>query len=165
MDQQVKNASLEAGFHRMTELSRSAPPASLAERLDRLTRLRAAVADNEARFSQAISADFGHRSQVETSIAEVLFGDVNPGAKLPVSVVRDVGQVPYFYDHKPSAERGYLFATTDPLFAFGHGLSYTRFEIGTPVLSASRIARDGTVTVAVEVANRGARAGDEVVQL
>jgi coniferyl-aldehyde dehydrogenase len=73
MDQQVKNASLEAGFHRMKELSRSAPPASLTERLDRLTRLRAAVADNEARFSQAISADFGHRSQVETSIAEVLF--------------------------------------------------------------------------------------------
>ena len=73
MDQQVKNASLEAGFHRMTELSRSAPPASLVERLDRLARLRAAVADNEARFSQAISADFGHRSQVETSIAEILF--------------------------------------------------------------------------------------------
>lgn len=76
MDEQVKRASrngFEADFHHMVELSRSAPPASLAERLDRLARLRAAVADNEARFSQAISADFGHRSQVETSVAEVLF--------------------------------------------------------------------------------------------
>lgn len=100
-----------------------------------------------------------------TAIAEALFGDINPGAKLPVSVVRDVGQVPYFYDHKPSAERGYLFASTDPLFPFGHGLSYTRFEVGAPVLSALRIARGEQVSVSVTVANRGARAGDEVVQL
>jgi beta-glucosidase len=100
-----------------------------------------------------------------TAIAEALFGDVNPGAKLPVTVVRSVGQVPDFYDHKPSALRGYLFDTTTPLFPFGHGLSYTRFEIGTPRLSAARIARDGQVTVSVDVANRGERGGDEVVQL
>jgi beta-glucosidase len=99
------------------------------------------------------------------AIAEALFGDVNPGAKLPVTVVRSVGQVPDFYDHKPSALRGYLFDTTTPLFPFGHGLSYTRFEIGTPRLSAARIARDGQVTVSVDVANRGERGGDEVVQL
>ncbi|MDH7972724.1 glycoside hydrolase family 3 N-terminal domain-containing protein [Sphingomonas sp. AR_OL41] len=100
-----------------------------------------------------------------TAMAEILFGDVNPGAKLPVTVVRDVGQVPFFYNHKPSARRGYLFDDKAPLFAFGHGLSYTRFTVGEPRLSAPRIAVGGTVTVEVDVANVGARAGDEVVQL
>lgn len=100
-----------------------------------------------------------------TAMAEALFGRINPGAKLPVTVVREVGQVPLFYDAKPSTGRGYLFADTAPLFAFGHGLSYTRFEIGAPRLSAPRIGVAGTVTVEVDVANVGARAGDEVVQL
>ncbi|AHE52012.1 glycoside hydrolase family 3 N-terminal domain-containing protein [Sphingomonas sanxanigenens] len=100
-----------------------------------------------------------------TAIAEALFGDVNPGAKLPVTVIRDVGQIPYFYNHKPSARRGYLFADKAPLFPFGFGLSYTRFEVGAPRLSAPRIAIAGTVTVEVDVANVGERAGDEVVQL
>ncbi len=100
-----------------------------------------------------------------TAIADVLFGDVNPGAKLPVTVARSVGQLPVFYNAKPSARRGYLFDTTAPLFPFGFGLSYTRFEIGAPRLSAPRIGIAGSVTVAVEVANVGARAGDEVVQL
>ena len=100
-----------------------------------------------------------------TAIAEALFGDVNPGAKLPVTVIRDVGQIPYFYNHKPSARRGYLFADKTPLFPFGFGLSYTKFEIGAPRLSAPRIAIAGTVTVEVDVANVGERAGDEVVQL
>ena len=100
-----------------------------------------------------------------TAMAEVLFGRVNPGAKLPVTVVREVGQVPLYYNAKPSTGRGYLFADTAPLFPFGHGLSYTKFEIGTPTLSAAKIATAGSVTVSVEVANVGARAGDEVVQL
>lgn len=100
-----------------------------------------------------------------TAIAEVLFGDVNPGGKLPVTVVRDVGQVPFYYNHKPSARRGYLFADKAPLFPFGHGLSYTNFEVGAPRLSAPRIGVADTVHVEVEVANTGARAGDEVVQL
>ena len=99
------------------------------------------------------------------AIADVLFGVVNPGAKLPVTVVREVGQVPFYYNHKPSARRGYLFADPEPLFPFGFGLSYTRFEISAPRLSAARISVDGTVDVFVEVSNRGARAGDEVVQL
>ncbi|TPG42505.1 beta-glucosidase [Sphingomonas koreensis] len=100
-----------------------------------------------------------------TAMAEALFGDINPGAKLPVTVVRTVGQVPTFYDHKPSAMRGYLFETTEPLFPFGHGLSYTSFEIGAPALSAPQIGRADSVTIAVDVANTGAVAGDEVVQL
>ena len=100
-----------------------------------------------------------------TAIAEALFGDVNPGGKLPVTVVRDVGQVPFYYNHKPSARRGYLFADASPLFPFGHGLSYTSFTVGAPRLSAARIGIADTVQVEVDVANTGARAGDEVVQL
>ena len=100
-----------------------------------------------------------------TAIAEGLFGRVNPGAKLPVTVVRNAGQVPFYYNHKPTARRGYLFDDAAPLFPFGHGLSYTRFEIAAPTLSAPRIAPGGEVRVEVEVANVGDRAGDEVVQL
>ena len=100
-----------------------------------------------------------------TAIAEILFGDANPGAKLPVTVARHVGQLPVFYNAKPSARRGYLFDTTAPLFPFGFGLSYTRFEVSAPRLSAPKIGIAGTVTVEVDVANVGARGGDQVVQL
>jgi len=97
--------------------------------------------------------------------AEALLGRINPGAKLPVSVVRNEGQVPLFVDRKPSARRGYLFDDVSPLFPFGHGLSYTTFEISEPRLSAAQIAPGQSVEVSVEVANTGQRAGDEVVQL
>ncbi|NJC34138.1 beta-glucosidase [Sphingomonas jejuensis] len=100
-----------------------------------------------------------------TAMAEALFGDINPGAKLPVTVLREAGQAPFFYNHKPSARRGYLFSDGSPLFPFGHGLSYTRFDLGAPTLAAARIGRDGTAEVSVPVANVGRRAGDEVVQL
>jgi beta-glucosidase len=100
-----------------------------------------------------------------TAMAEALFGAVNPGAKLPVTVVRDAGHVPLFYNHKPSAKRGYLFADAAPLFPFGHGLSYTSFEIGAPRPSSTRIGPDEGVEVDVDVRNTGDRAGDEVVQL
>lgn len=100
-----------------------------------------------------------------TAIAEALFGQVNPGAKLPLTVVRDVGHVPYFYNHKPSARRGYLFDNGAPLFPFGHGLSYTTFEVSAPRLSASRVPAGQAVEVRVDVENTGPRSGDEVVQL
>ncbi len=100
-----------------------------------------------------------------TAIAEALFGDINPGAKLPVTVARSTGQLPVFYDAKPSARRGYLFDTTAPLFPFGFGLSYTKFEIGAPRLSSAKIGIAASVTVSVDITNVGARAGDEVVQL
>ena len=98
-------------------------------------------------------------------MAEVLFGDVNPSGKLPVSFPRGVGQLPVFYNRKPTAMRGYLFESTRPLFPFGHGLSYTTFSYSTPTVSPARIAPDGQTTASVEVTNTGNRAGDEVVQL
>ncbi|CAM8661401.1 glycoside hydrolase family 3 N-terminal domain-containing protein [Sphingobium sp.] len=99
------------------------------------------------------------------AMADILFGDVNPGAKLPVTVARDAGQIPIFYNRKPSARRGYVFEDISPLFPFGYGLSYTQFTFGKPRLSAQRIGVGGTVTVEVDVRNMGDRAGDEVVQL
>lgn len=100
-----------------------------------------------------------------TAMADILFGDANPGGKLPVTIPRTVGQLPMFYNHKPSARRGYLFETTEPLFPFGFGLSYTTFEMSAPRLSSSTIELDETVDVAVDVRNTGSRIGDEVVQL
>jgi beta-glucosidase len=100
-----------------------------------------------------------------TAMAEILFGDVNPSGHLPVTIPRSVGQLPMFYNFKPSAHRGYLFADTAPLFPFGYGLSYTSFEFGAPRLSAQDIASGESVTVQVDVRNSGARPGDAVVQL
>ena len=100
-----------------------------------------------------------------TAIADVLFGDVNPGGKLPVSIARDVGQLPMFYNRKPTSRRGYLFDSTKPLWPFGHGLSYTTFAYGSPRVASSTIPAAGRTTVSVDVTNSGTRAGDEVVQL
>ncbi|HEU4602886.1 MAG TPA: glycoside hydrolase family 3 N-terminal domain-containing protein [Steroidobacteraceae bacterium] len=100
-----------------------------------------------------------------TAMADTLFGDANPGGKLPLTIARDVGQLPVFYNHKPSARRGYLFDTTKPLFPFGFGLSYTTFDISAPRLSSNTINDQESVDVSVDVRNSGSRAGDEVVQL
>jgi beta-glucosidase len=100
-----------------------------------------------------------------TAMADILFGDVNPGGHLPVTIARSVGQLPMFYNYKPSAHRGYLFDTTEPLFPFGFGLSYTSFDIGAPRLSSPSIPASGQVTVSVDIRNTGARAGEDVVQL
>ncbi|QDX26631.1 beta-glucosidase [Sphingomonas suaedae] len=99
------------------------------------------------------------------AIADALFGRVNPGGKLPVTVARHVGQLPMTYNVKPSAQRGYLFDTTAPLYPFAFGLSYTRFTLSPPRLSASSIKAGDSVDVLVDVTNSGAREGDEVVQL
>jgi beta-glucosidase len=99
------------------------------------------------------------------AVADVLFGNVNPGGKLPVSIARSVGQLPVFYNHKPSARRGYLFDTTKPLYPFGFGLSYTSFDISAPRVLTPVIAANQPARIAVDVANTGSRAGDEVVQL
>jgi beta-glucosidase len=100
-----------------------------------------------------------------TALAEVLFGDVNPGGKLPISFPRHVGQLPVYYDRKPTSFRPYLDLTREPLFAFGHGLSYTSFKLDNVKVDPARIGVAGRATVTVDVANTGARAGDEVVQL
>src|ERR1700677_273363 len=99
------------------------------------------------------------------AMADVLFGAVNPGGKLPLTIPRGVGQLPMFYNAKPSARRGYLFDTTAPLYPFGFGLSYNTFEIGAPKLASDHISVDGSVTVSVPVRNTGSRDGDETVQL
>lgn len=108
------------------------------------------------------------------AIADVLFGDVNPGAKLPVTFPRSVGQIPIYYNHKmtgrpPSPTNKYTSKYLDeevtPLFPFGHGLSYTEFRFTNLQLSARRIRPDEQLTVSVEVENVGPRAGDDVVQL
>jgi beta-glucosidase len=99
------------------------------------------------------------------AVADALFGKVNPGGKLPVSIARSVGQLPIFYNHKPTARRGYLFGTTAPLYPFGYGLSYTTFTVSAPRVLTPAIAAGQPARVEVEVANTGARAGDEIVQL
>lgn len=99
------------------------------------------------------------------AIADTIFGKVNPGGKLPVTIARSVGQLPVFYNHKPSSRRGYLFDTTKPLYPFGYGLSYTSFDISAPRVVTATIAAGQPARVEVDVANSGKRVGDEVVQL
>ena len=104
------------------------------------------------------------------AIADVLFGKVNPAGRLPVSMPRSVGQVPLFYNHKPSGGRSnirgsYVDSPSTPLYPFGHGLSYTSFEYGPAEISKTEVSADGAVDVTVPVTNVGKRAGEEVVQL
>ena len=100
-----------------------------------------------------------------TAVADVLFGAVNPGGKLPITIPRSAGHLPAFYNYKPSARRGYLFDDVTPLWPFGFGLSYTTFAVSGVRLSRKTIRPDGTVRVRAEVANTGGRAGHEVLQL
>jgi beta-glucosidase len=100
-----------------------------------------------------------------TAAADVIFGDHNPGGKLPVSFPRSVGQLPIYYNRKPTARRGYLFSTAEPLFAFGFGLSYTTFKYSNAQISKPRIGANEETTMSVDVTNTGRRPGDEVVQM
>ena len=99
------------------------------------------------------------------AVAEVLFGDFNPGGKLPITIPRSAGHVPAFYNHKPSARRGYLFADVTPLYAFGYGLSYTTFGVSNVRLDRSTVTRGESTWVSATVTNTGTRAGSEVVQM
>ena len=99
------------------------------------------------------------------AVADVLFGDFNPGGKLPISVPRSAGHVPAFYNHKPSARRGYLFAAVSPLYAFGFGLSYTTFAVSGVRLERSTIGCAESTHVQATVRNTGSRPGSEVVQM
>ncbi len=100
-----------------------------------------------------------------TAIGEALFGVINPGGKLPVSFPRETGQTPVFYNRRPTSFRSYVDLTREPLWAFGHGLSYTTFALDNPRVSPAAIAPAGSATVSVDVTNTGSRAGDEVVQV
>ena len=100
-----------------------------------------------------------------TAVADVLFGDFNPGGKLPVSFPRSAGHLPAFYNHKPSARRGYLFDEVSPLYPFGYGLSYTTFEMTNLRLEKEEIVPDEATRVLVDVTNTGQREGTETVQM
>jgi beta-glucosidase len=107
------------------------------------------------------------------AIADTLFGDTDPGGKLPITFPRSAGQAPIYYNHKNSGRppgsgkdfSGYSDIPWIPLYPFGYGLSYTQFKLSNLQLSAARIHRDGTISMGVDVENTGDRAGDEVVQL
>lgn len=113
----------------------------------------------------AILEGFYLGEETGTAAADVIFGDYNPGGKLPVSFPRSVGQLPIFYNQKPTAKRGYLFSTTEPLFAFGYGLSYTTFKYSNLRIAQPKIKPGETTTVSVDITNTGRRAGDEVAQM
>lgn len=104
------------------------------------------------------------------AVASVLFGDEAPGGRLPISMPRSVGQVPIYYYHKPSGGRShwlgdYVEESTSPLFPFGYGLTYTTFDYTNLRIDPAEVDGNGQVRISVDVTNKGARAGDEVVQL
>lgn len=101
-----------------------------------------------------------------TAIAEILYGKVNPSAKLSMTIPRSVGQTPIYYNHKPSMNFHPVVVTKPgPLYPFGHGLSYTTYEYSNLKADRTEIEPDGELTVSVDVTNTGDRAGEEIVQM
>ena len=99
------------------------------------------------------------------AVAEIMFGKINPSGKLPLTIARSVGQLKMFYNHKHSMYfRDYAMQTNKPLYSFGFGLSYTKFDISTPKLNSSKFKK-GILSVSVKIKNVGEIAGDEIVQL
>ena len=113
----------------------------------------------------AILEGFYLGEETGTATADVLFGDYSPGGKLAVSFPRTVGQLPIYYNYKPTARRGYLLSTTEPLFPFGYGLSYTTFEYSNLKITKPKIKADEETTVTVDVKNTGKIPGDEIAQM
>ena len=113
----------------------------------------------------AILEGFYLGQETGSAVADVLFGDYNPAGKLPVSFPRTVGQLPVYYNHKPTAKRGYLYASKEPLFPFGYGLSYTTFDYSNLKIARSQMGTGDQAEVSVTVKNTGSRPGDEIVQL
>lgn len=104
------------------------------------------------------------------AVADALFGDVNPGGKLPISFPHTAGQLPVYYGHKPSGGRSqwkvnYVETPSSPLYPFGYGLSYTSFTYGNLRISSGQAQPGDIITISAEIKNTGARAGDEIVQL
>jgi len=113
----------------------------------------------------AILEGFYLGQETGVGVADVLFGDYNPAGKLTISFPRSVGQLPLYYNRKPTARRGYLFANKEPLFPFGFGLSYTTFAYSNLKVSPATIGPADNAKVSVTVTNSGKHAGDEIVQL
>jgi beta-glucosidase len=112
-------------------------------------------------------------TEAGNAIVDVLFGDVSPSGRLPITIPRSVGQVPIFYAQRPSGRPAnqwnkysnkYSDLPVTPLYPFGHGLTYTKFEYSPAKVSAASMRMDGTLTVSAEIRNSGSRGGEEVVQ-
>jgi beta-glucosidase len=104
------------------------------------------------------------------AVADLLFGDANPGGKLPLSWPRSVGQIPIYYAHNLTQipndpDTRYWDSSSAPLYPFGYGLSYTNFTVGKPHLSAPTVTAGSSMAVSVDVENTGSRAGDQVIEL
>jgi beta-glucosidase len=126
--------------------------------------------ESEASVAAAVLHAWVPGEEGPEAIADVLFGAVNPGGKLPMSVPRHTGQIPIYYGHKPSGGRSnwkgpYADGSNEPLWPFGFGLSYTQFEVRNLKLDRTSVPIDGSFEATVDVANIGSVAGDEVVQL
>ncbi|MDC1168363.1 glycoside hydrolase family 3 N-terminal domain-containing protein [Flavobacteriaceae bacterium] len=100
------------------------------------------------------------------AVAEIVFGDINPSGKLPLTVPRSVGQLRMIYNHKPSAYfHKYADVKKTPLYPFGYGLSYTNYKYSTPLLSDNTLTKENTILVTTEIKNTGEVDGEEVAQL
>jgi len=136
---------------------------------------RALALDGAVRDAQAIAVTWFLGTQNGHAIADVLFGDYNPSARLPVSFPLRSGQQPYFYNHPRSGrpelpgesafKNRWREIPNAPLYPFGHGLSYTTFSYGIPQLNTAQLPADGELTVTTTITNTGSVAGEEVVQL
>jgi beta-glucosidase len=118
----------------------------------------------ESKHLPAIVQAFYPGENGGTALGEILFGDVNPSGRLPITFYAATSDLPAFTDYS-MANRTYRYFTGTPLYAFGHGLSYTKFDYGVPTLSATTFNASGTIHLSVPVTNSGDRDGDEVVQL
>ena len=135
---------------------------------------RATVMDWEVENIPTILNVWFGGSEAADAICDVVFGNVAPSGKLTVTMPRNVGQIPIYYNHlntgRPNPRwftkytSNYLDVPNDPLFPFGYGLSYTTFEYGPLTLSSNSMTTDGTIQASVTVTNTGNRQGDEVVQ-
>ena len=126
---------------------------------------RAYAIESLSRQAPAIIEGWYLGQETGNAIAGVLFGDVNPSGHLPVTIARNVGQLPVFYYKMPKSRLGYVFNDNSPLFPFGFGLSYTSFTLGKPTVDRPTIRRTDTATISVSIMNAGQRAGDQVVQM
>ena len=118
-----------------------------------------------ARHAPAILDGWYLGQEGGTAMADVIFGDYNPAGRSPITVPRTVGQLPVYYNQKPSSHRPYLFADSSPLFPFGYGLSFTTFRYSNPRVEPASISAEATAKVSVDVTNTGQRPGEEVIQL
>ncbi|MBM0108679.1 beta-glucosidase BglX [Steroidobacter sp. S1-65] len=136
---------------------------------------RALALEGAVRDAQAILVTWFLGTETGSAIADVLFGDYSPSGRLPVSFPQDSGQQPYFYNRRttgrpqgdgpPAFKARYREVSNEALYAFGHGLTYSRFNYERPRLSTERLPWSGTLTVTAKITNTGEREAEEVVQL